>query len=53
MAKQSTEPLHYPADKARQGTIILNTRRRRLVFFGGWILGVLVLLALPFILGAF
>lgn len=52
MAGTTQERKTYPADKARQGEIVLNTKMRRLVFFGGWISVGLALLALPFILAA-
>lgn len=29
------KPEPYPAEKARQGEIILNTPSRRMIFFGG------------------
>jgi hypothetical protein len=33
--KNSQEPRTYPAEKARQGEIILRTRLQRILFFGG------------------
>jgi hypothetical protein len=32
----------YPAEKARQGRIVLNTPTRRVIFFGGLVLFVVV-----------
>ena len=40
-------PKTYPAEKARQGEIVLNTRRRRMIFFGGLIGFVLLAVLLP------
>jgi hypothetical protein len=37
------EPQPYPAEKARGGEIILRTRARRIVFIGG-LVGIVVLL---------
>jgi hypothetical protein len=42
---KQTPPQAYPAEKARQGVIILNTRWQRIVFFTG-LFGGLVLLVL-------
>jgi len=39
---QGEEASGYPAEKARQGQIVLRSRRRRLVFIGG-LLGLLLL----------
>ena len=36
---------HYPAEKARQGTIILKRPWQRIVFFGGLAVPILWLLA--------
>jgi hypothetical protein len=43
------EPPPYPAEKARGGEIILRTRLRRVIFFGG-LLGIAILLLLLTIL---
>jgi hypothetical protein len=52
--KAKTVPEAYPAEKARQGVIILNTRLRRIIFltglFGGLVL--LVLLGILLSIGA-
>jgi hypothetical protein len=37
-------PRDYPAERARQGEIILNTPTRRAVFFGGLVAFVLIAL---------
>jgi len=42
--RKRAEP--YPAEKARQGEVILNTRARRIVFVGGLVGIVLLLLVL-------
>lgn len=38
------QPREYPAERARQGEIILNTPTRRALFFGGLIAFVLIAL---------
>jgi hypothetical protein len=44
--EENTGPKTYPADKARQGEIILRTPARRAIFFGGFLTAlVLVLIA--------
>jgi hypothetical protein len=40
--KDPTPPKTYPADKARQGEIILRHRWSRLIFFGTLVLAVIV-----------
>lgn len=40
------EPEPYPAEKARQGEIILNTPTRRTIFFGGLAAFVLLVIVL-------
>jgi len=35
MPDKPEEPFHYPADKARQGEIILRKRWQRIVFIAG------------------
>lgn len=42
----------YPAEKARQGRIVLHTRQRRLIFLGGLAGFVLLVLVLPLLLSA-
>lgn len=44
----SKEPLVYPAGKARQGQIVLNTPARRFIFFGGLVAFVLLAIVLRF-----
>lgn len=39
-------PKVYPTEKARQGEIILRTRQRRMIFFGGLIAFVLLAVVL-------
>ena len=43
------KPAAYPAEKARQGEIILRTRRRRIVFIAG-LVGMAVLAVLGVLL---
>ncbi|WP_063776775.1 hypothetical protein [Microvirga massiliensis] len=43
---------NYPAEKARQGYIVLNTPARRVIFFGGLIAFVLLSIVLA-MLGVF
>lgn len=46
-APPSNEP--YPAEKARGGTIVLNTSGRRLIFFAGFVGAVLLVIILGFL----
>lgn len=46
MQDEHHRPEPYPAEKARQGEIILRTPARRIIFFGGLIGIVLLLLVL-------
>jgi hypothetical protein len=44
--EENTGPKTYPADKARQGEVILRTPLRRAIFIGGFLVALaLVLLA--------
>lgn len=45
----SQQPSPYPAEKARGGEIILKTRARRMIFVGGLVAIVLLLLSLAFL----
>ena len=47
--KSYSEQPTYPAEKARQGEIILRTRMQRIVFFGGLVAMVVLALAAQFI----
>ncbi|MBY0224797.1 MAG: peptide ABC transporter permease [Hyphomicrobium sp.] len=49
---QPAPPKKYPAEKARQGQIILRTRTQRMIFVGGLVGAVLLALVLKFA-GAF
>lgn len=42
----AASPKAYPAEAARQGDIVLDTRTRRLIFIGGLVLAVLIVLVL-------
>jgi hypothetical protein len=42
------QPPPYPAEKARQGEIILRSLTRRLIFLGGLVLVALVILLVRF-----
>ena len=42
------QPPPYPADKARDGEIVLRTRLRRAIFIGGLVAVAIIALALTF-----
>jgi hypothetical protein len=42
--KEYTGPNTYPADKARQGEIILRSPLRRLIFIGGMLAALIIVL---------
>ena len=44
-------PKDYPAEKARQGYVALNTPARRWVFFGGLVAFVILMIVLSFATG--
>jgi hypothetical protein len=46
-----TPPQSYPAEKARQGEIVLKTRRSRVIFLAGLFGGLVVLAVLAIYLG--
>lgn len=46
-----TPPQSYPAEKARQGEIVLKTRQSRVIFLAGLIGGLVVLAVLAIYLG--
>lgn len=43
--RHEAEKQPYPAEKARQGEIVLRRRRQRLIFFGG-LIGIVILVLL-------
>jgi len=50
---EHTPPRSYPAEKARQGEIILKSRWSRIVFFSGLFGGFVLLAVVAIILGIF
>ena len=52
MARKQDQSFTYPADKARQGEIILDTKTKRLVFAGGLVLFLLAIVLTPFVIEA-
>lgn len=52
MTRQHDDHFVYPAEKARQGQITLDTRRKRVIFATGLGSAVLALLLTPLIIAA-
>lgn len=52
-AEPKDSPQAYPAEKARQGEIILKTKWSRAVFFGGLIGGLILAFVVAILLGIF
>lgn len=53
MTRNDQQPHTYPADKTRQGEIILDTRAKRVVFATALAIFILAIVATPFIIEAF
>ena len=47
--QENTGPKTYPADKARQGEIILRTPARRVIFIGGLLAALALVLAAQYL----